>query len=216
MDPYSRRSTWELLQRSKLNRTVLLTTHFMDEADILGDRIVIISEGMLQCSGTPLYLKNRFGSGYTLTLSRIDAKTPAEPIINLVCNVVSTAAVHNIVAGEIEMRLPLSSTEKFAELFQELKANVNAIGVSGYGVSITTLEQVFLTLASMQLKQQMEGHDGDPDDQDHFVHFYLFRSIASGLWMLYSGFLSISRYAYQNLFLPTGTICILVKYSLCK
>lgn len=39
MDPAARRSTWEMLQRFRLDRTILFTTHFMDEADILGDRV---------------------------------------------------------------------------------------------------------------------------------------------------------------------------------
>ena len=47
MDPYSRRSTWELLQKCKENRVVLLTTHFMEEADTLADRVIIMSEGEL-------------------------------------------------------------------------------------------------------------------------------------------------------------------------
>ncbi|OBS79298.1 hypothetical protein A6R68_18313, partial [Neotoma lepida] len=41
MDPVSRRATWDILQHYKHNRTILLTTHYMDEADILGDRIAI-------------------------------------------------------------------------------------------------------------------------------------------------------------------------------
>ena len=48
MDPYSRRSTWNIIQRNKKGRVILLTTHFMDEADILGDRIAIMAEGKLQ------------------------------------------------------------------------------------------------------------------------------------------------------------------------
>lgn len=44
MDPYSRRSTWNIIQRNKKGRVILLTTHFMDEADILGDRIAIMAE----------------------------------------------------------------------------------------------------------------------------------------------------------------------------
>lgn len=39
MDPAARRSTWEMLQRFRMDRTILFTTHFMDEADILGDRV---------------------------------------------------------------------------------------------------------------------------------------------------------------------------------
>lgn len=50
MDPYSRRSTWELLQKCKENRVVLLTTHFMEEADTLADRVIIMSEGEIRCT----------------------------------------------------------------------------------------------------------------------------------------------------------------------
>ena len=51
-----------------IGRTILLSTHFMDEADVLGDRIAIISEGKLQCLGSSLFLKSHFGDGYNLTL----------------------------------------------------------------------------------------------------------------------------------------------------
>ena len=51
-------------------RTIILTTHFMDEADILGDRIAIISQGQLKCCGSSLFLKQKLGSGYYLTLVR--------------------------------------------------------------------------------------------------------------------------------------------------
>lgn len=49
-------------------RTILLSTHHMDEADILGDRIAIISNGQLKCAGSSVFLKNTFGEGYHLTL----------------------------------------------------------------------------------------------------------------------------------------------------
>ena len=43
MDPYSRRMIWNLLRNYRENRVIMLTTHFMDEADLLGDRIGIMS-----------------------------------------------------------------------------------------------------------------------------------------------------------------------------
>lgn len=61
MDPSARRATWDLLQGEKHGRTILLTTHFMDEADLLGDRIAIMAGGELQCCGSPLFLKNKYG-----------------------------------------------------------------------------------------------------------------------------------------------------------
>ncbi|XP_051713429.2 retinal-specific phospholipid-transporting ATPase ABCA4 isoform X1 [Oryctolagus cuniculus] len=70
VDPYSRRSIWDLLLKYRPGRTIIMSTHHMDEADLLGDRIAIISQGRLYCSGTPLFLKNCFGTGFYLTLVR--------------------------------------------------------------------------------------------------------------------------------------------------
>ena len=61
MDPVSRRATWDLLQQYKENRTILLTTHHMDEADVLGDRIAILVMGTLKCCGSSLFLKKLYG-----------------------------------------------------------------------------------------------------------------------------------------------------------
>ncbi|XP_060082289.1 phospholipid-transporting ATPase ABCA1-like [Ylistrum balloti] len=68
VDPYARRSIWELLFKVKKNRTILLSTHHMDEADVLGDRIAIISQGKLCCCGSSLFLKSVYGNGYYLTM----------------------------------------------------------------------------------------------------------------------------------------------------
>ena len=68
MDLSARRKLWNMLKKYKEGRIIILTTHYMDEADILGDRIGIMNEGELVCLGSPLFLKNRFGSGYTLTI----------------------------------------------------------------------------------------------------------------------------------------------------
>lgn len=55
MDPTARRLTWDLLQREKKGRTILLTTHYMDEADLLGDRIAIMASGQIQCCGISFF-----------------------------------------------------------------------------------------------------------------------------------------------------------------
>ncbi|RHY03647.1 hypothetical protein DYB25_011010 [Aphanomyces astaci] len=67
MDPHSRRSTWETNMNHRQNRITKLTTHFMDEADTLGDRIAIMAEGGLRCCGSSLFLKNRYGASYTFS-----------------------------------------------------------------------------------------------------------------------------------------------------
>ena len=61
MDPSARRQTWNVLQRAREGRTMLLSTHYMDEADLLGDRIAIMSEGVVKCCGSSLFLKKIYG-----------------------------------------------------------------------------------------------------------------------------------------------------------
>ena len=59
-----------MLKEYKKDRIILLTTHYMDEADILGDRIGIMHEGKMTCIGSPMFLKNRFGVGYVMTIEK--------------------------------------------------------------------------------------------------------------------------------------------------
>jgi len=61
MDPEARRQTWDILQSQRAGRTMILSTHFMDEADLLGDRIAIMADGQLQCCGSSMFLKNVYG-----------------------------------------------------------------------------------------------------------------------------------------------------------
>ncbi|XP_062517639.1 phospholipid-transporting ATPase ABCA1-like, partial [Corticium candelabrum] len=70
VDPYARRGIWDLMIKHRENRTVILSTHYMDEADVLGDRIAIISHGKLCCVGSSLYLKRQFSDGYYLTVAK--------------------------------------------------------------------------------------------------------------------------------------------------
>lgn len=58
MDPYSMRLTWQLIKKIKKGRIILLTTHSMDEADELGDRIAIMANGSLKCCGRYLWKYN--------------------------------------------------------------------------------------------------------------------------------------------------------------
>ena len=75
LDLQARRSLWSMLKEYKKDRIILLTTHYMDEADILGDRIGIMTQGQMTALGSSLFLKNRFGVGYVITL----VKTQEEP-----------------------------------------------------------------------------------------------------------------------------------------
>ena len=70
MDTTTRRRFWDMIKLYKKDRIIILTTHYMDEADILGDRIGIMAEGDVQCTGSSLFLKNRYGVGYNLVIAK--------------------------------------------------------------------------------------------------------------------------------------------------
>eukprot|EP00898_Chlorokybus_atmophyticus_P003418 jgi/Chlat1/4077/Chrsp26S08850 len=69
MDPISRRYVWDIIEAAKPGRAIILTTHSMEEADILGDRIAIMAKGRLRCIGTSIQLKRKFGAGYRMSVS---------------------------------------------------------------------------------------------------------------------------------------------------
>ncbi|KDO35770.1 hypothetical protein SPRG_00513 [Saprolegnia parasitica CBS 223.65] len=155
MDPYSRRSTWELILNNRINRVIVLTTHFMDEADILGDRIAIMAEGQVKCCGSSLFLKNRFGAGYNLTIVK-------EPMVNgdedmshaltaFIQEHVPTAKLLSNVGSEIGFQLPIDSSPVFPEMFRALESpeTRSSLRVASFGISVTTLEEVFIKVAEM-------------------------------------------------------------------
>ena len=72
MDISARRLIWRCLKDKKKDKIIVLTTHFMDEADFLGDRIAILGHGELISCGSSGYLKNKYGSGYNLSIIKKD------------------------------------------------------------------------------------------------------------------------------------------------
>uniref|UniRef100_A0A665VH39 ABC transporter domain-containing protein n=1 Tax=Echeneis naucrates TaxID=173247 RepID=A0A665VH39_ECHNA len=143
MDPSARRATWDLLQGEKRGRTILLTTHFMDEADLLGDRIAIMAGGELQCCGSPLFLKNKYGAGYHMVIVK-DALCNVSEISRLVHMYVPNATMESSAGAELSYILPKESTSRFELLFAELEMNREELGIASYGASVTTMEEVFL------------------------------------------------------------------------
>ncbi|KDO35467.1 hypothetical protein SPRG_00314 [Saprolegnia parasitica CBS 223.65] len=148
MDPYSRRSSWEIIMNNRMNRIVVLTTHFMDEADILGDRIAIMAEGQLRCVGSSLFLKNRYGAGYNFALVRTETCDTAA-LIAFVQSHIPVAKVLSNVGTEMSFQLPLDHAPSFAAMFADLEVQSSALGVLSYGISVTTLEEVFIKVAEI-------------------------------------------------------------------
>ncbi|OAJ43889.1 hypothetical protein BDEG_27202 [Batrachochytrium dendrobatidis JEL423] len=75
MDVAAQQRIWSLIRSCKKNRVLILTTHSMEEADVLGDRIAIMSNGHLKTLGTSIFLKSQFGTGYSIDFVKSDKAT---------------------------------------------------------------------------------------------------------------------------------------------
>jgi len=116
MDPKNRRYIWELIQKMKEGRVVILTTHAMEEADILSDRIAVISEGSLRCVGTGLYLKNRYGDGYRLTV--VVAKEEVELMSAEILKIIPSGRILDCSGGSILVGVPILKVEELKQFFK--------------------------------------------------------------------------------------------------
>ncbi|KAK7466709.1 hypothetical protein BaRGS_00037196, partial [Batillaria attramentaria] len=145
VDPSARRQIWDLLLRHRKGRTLVLSTHFMDEADALGNRIAIMSKGKLVCCGTSMFLKKLCGTGYHLTIVK------AEGCQKLGVVRVIKSHVHKAKAGEeskseLHFLLPNNQVSKFPALFRQLEAQKEELGILCFGASASTMEDVFLRM----------------------------------------------------------------------
>ncbi|CAD7683421.1 unnamed protein product [Nyctereutes procyonoides] len=143
MDAISRRAIWDLLQQHKSDRTVLLTTHFMDEADLLGDRVAIMAKGEVQCCGSSLFLKQKYGAGYYMTLVK-KPHCSTEKISHLIYQHIPNAVLQSSTGEELTFILPKKNIHRFACLFTELERRQVELGVASFGAAVTTMEEVFV------------------------------------------------------------------------
>lgn len=116
-----------------------------------------MSKGSLRCCGSPLYLKSKYSSGYNLVLTKLkktdeltnmasmsDDLETDNRAVNLVKSVIAEAKVNENLASEISFILPAEQTPKFGELFEKLETQKEKLNVNNIGISISTLEDVFL------------------------------------------------------------------------
>ncbi|KAK7198981.1 ATP-binding cassette subfamily A, member 1 [Novymonas esmeraldas] len=151
LDVAARRYIWELLQRMSRMHTILLTTHYMDEADLLGRRIGIMSQGRLKCTGSSMFLKSRLGVGYHIVIS-VDPDLDQKAIDAFVLSSVTGASIQGHNGTELSYQLPASSVDEFPQFLNEIDS-VEADGIRGYSLAATTLEEVFLKVSEEDLHQ---------------------------------------------------------------
>lgn len=157
MDPITRRHVWDIIEDAKKGRAIVLTTHSMEEADILSDRIGIMTKGRLRCIGTSIRLKSRFGTGFIVNVS-FSGSTNGTPTRDEF-----TTTNHEAVKQFFENHLdvvpkeenksfltfviPHDKESQLSNFFEELQDREEEFGIADIQLSLTTLEEVFLNIA---------------------------------------------------------------------
>jgi len=229
MDPGARNEICKVLEAEKKNKTILLTTHYMDEADLLGDQIAIMFKGRLICKGSPDFLKNRFGTGYVLTMvldpgDKKHSGVELDPIRNKLMNVIrkhAPKAVKESSSGlQFSVILPTADKPYFGNLFEELENEKSNLNLSSFGLSFNTLEQVFLKAGELaeNSKDQIDGKQAIKEACELFGGEQ--SSSVGYLFSLLHVAAVINRYvlnAFRNkmrTFLPFGLACALFSITI--
>ncbi len=152
LDPVSRTAVWEMLRRIKAERdlTVLLTTHYMDEADKLCDRIAIVDHGKLIVLDTPLALKDAVAGANTLEVSFQSAPD------DWTAELEQLPGVEHVVGEGGLFRITSHSGPATTQAVLEAAADRGVV-VQSLGVSSTTLDNVFLHFTGRQLRDALQS-----------------------------------------------------------
>ncbi len=163
MDVGARRATLNLLKEMAAGRTILITTHYMDEADALGNRIAIMSKGNLHSYGSPMFLKTRLGTGYVLKVTLPHADEHSGELLRTVSSIVPSAQLKDSKgSNEVAIQLPIETTSHFSQAIGKMEdpVTVGKFGITGISLSVSTLEDVFLRIAREE-ELNAEGGGGD-------------------------------------------------------
>jgi ATP-binding cassette subfamily A (ABC1) protein 5 len=155
MDPQAKRFLWEIIlnlfERNK-DRGVVLTTHSMEEADALCNRLGILVKGVLRCLGTIQHLKDKYGAGYLLELKWDLEAGPIDQVKGLVAQMFgSQATVREEFQDRISFDVPQNAVKSLSQVFaalDQMKQSQN--GLQDYSFGQTTFEQVFIAFAKQQ------------------------------------------------------------------
>ena len=185
LDPLSRRKIWDLLLKKKQGRVIFLTTHYMDEADILADRKLILSKGKIRCLGTSLFLKNHFNMSYNLDVETSN-KDAVHAIIQNHLTDFSYVEDQNMNKKEghrdgnndersVEChtwRLPLNATDKYSALLDDLERQMDEREgfIKKYALNMPTLEELFIRLEDHTIdEEQDDNKKGVSSDDQHMI-----------------------------------------------
>lgn len=131
IDPLARRKIWNILLRERGHRTLLLTTHFLDESEVLADDIALLSKGKLRAQGTVAHLKTSLGEGFKVILPHVTV----DKLPSAIGGTPRQVDDHTI--------FDVPDSETLTRLISKLDQH----GLTGYKIEGPSIEKIFLRLS---------------------------------------------------------------------
>lgn len=153
MDPEARRHMWNVISIVSQNRSVILTTHSMEECEALCTRLGIMVSGRLKCLGANQHLKSRFGKGYELEIRC--SEDFVEKSVMLCYDSIPGLVLKERHGAFLRFFAPASIDLESA--FRALEENKESLGILNYSISQSSLEQVFIKFAREQEEEELRG-----------------------------------------------------------
>ncbi|KAF2825651.1 P-loop containing nucleoside triphosphate hydrolase protein [Ophiobolus disseminans] len=154
LDPISRRRIWEILLAERSRRTIILTTHYLDEADFLADDIAIMYKGSMRASGTAATLKHSYGNGYTV---KLPCHSNVEPKIS--------GTVHREQSRH-QTVYRVTTAALAAELVEELEKH----NLRDYQLSGPTMEELFIKVTGETIQSAEEPSNDEKSIKAKATH----------------------------------------------
>jgi ATP-binding cassette subfamily A (ABC1) protein 3 len=154
MDPVSRRFMWSAIESVSEGRSVVLTTHSMEECEALASRVGIMVAGALQCLGSVQHLKSKLGDGYHLEINA-DESSVAK-VRHFIKKAYPASELDEVHAGRLKFRLPQKGLT-LSSVFSSLEAHKKGLQIFNYSISQCSLESIFLASVSAAKKKENES-----------------------------------------------------------
>ena len=155
MDPVTRRYLWAAIQneRSKEGRSVLITTHSMEEAEAVCTNLGIVIRGSLRCYGTIQHLKNTYGDGYRVIIE-VSAEADTSKCDEFIKSIACEGAGELIDVAGLKRTYDVGKITSLGKLFRALENAKDTYGMTSYTINQASLEDVFMTMVRSDAEEE--------------------------------------------------------------
>lgn len=145
---------WSVIESISDGRSVILTTHSMEECEALCGRIGIMAAGALQCLGTIQHLKHRFGAGYGMEINT--AEFAVKQVQAFIAKQYPQSKLEQAHGGRLKYHLPQHGVT-LSSVFSSMEANKRQLHITDYSISQSSLETIFINQVSGESKKHREN-----------------------------------------------------------